>query len=130
MASRARRENGHPLVVIPAKAGTQRWSLHRSARTGDGPPLTRGCRFRFQPMLTFASVTCIRGGRTLFADRSFALEAGNAVLVTGPNGAGKSSLIRVAAGLLRVAGGEVSCTQPRALLPEQAALAPELPLNR
>src|SRR3569833_3147486 len=81
-------------------------------------------------MLTFASVTCIRGGRTLFADLSFALEAGNAVLVTGPNGAGKSSLIRVAAGLLRVAGGEVSCTQPRALLTEQAALDPELSLAR
>src|SRR3569623_268057 len=81
-------------------------------------------------MLTFASVTCIRGGRTLFADLSFALEAGNAVLVTGPNGAGKSSLIRVAAGLLRVAGGEVSCTRPRALLTEQAARDPELPLIR
>lgn len=81
-------------------------------------------------MLTFASVTCVRGGRTLFADLSFALEAGNAVLVTGPNGAGKSSLIRLAAGLLRVAGGEVSCTQPRALLTEQAALDPELSLAR
>src|SRR3569623_573881 len=81
-------------------------------------------------MLTFASVTCVRGGRTLFADLSFALEPGGAVLVTGPNGAGKSSLIRVAAGLLRVAGGEVSCTQPRALLSEQTALDPELPLTR
>src|SRR3569623_456591 len=81
-------------------------------------------------MLTFASVTCIRGGRTLFADLSFALESGNAVLVTGPNGAGKSSLSRGAAGVLRVAGGEVSCTRPRALLTEQAALDPELPLIR
>lgn len=81
-------------------------------------------------MLTFALVTCVRGGRSLFADLSFALKPGGAVLVTGPNGAGKSSLIRVAAGLLRVAGGEVSCTQPRALLTEQAALDPELPLTR
>ncbi|HEX4694235.1 heme ABC exporter ATP-binding protein CcmA [Sphingomonas sp.] len=81
-------------------------------------------------MLSFTSVTCVRGGRALFADLSFALAAGGAVLVSGPNGAGKSSLIRVAAGLLRVAAGEVACAMPRALLTEQAALDPELPLAK
>jgi heme exporter protein A len=81
-------------------------------------------------MLTFASVTCVRGGRELFAGLSFALEPGGAVLVTGPNGAGKSSLIRVAAVLLRAAAGEVACAVPRALLAEQAALDSELPLAR
>ena len=81
-------------------------------------------------LLRFAGVTCVRGGRELFAGLSFALEPGNAILVTGPNGAGKSSLIRVAAGLLRAAAGNVAATAPRALLTEQTALDPELPLAR
>ena len=41
-----------------------------------------------------------RGGETVFSDVSFALGAGDALVVTGPNGAGKSTLLRVIAGLL------------------------------
>jgi heme exporter protein A len=50
--------------------------------------------------LAFDRVACLRGDRLLFEDLSFALEAGDAALLTGPNGAGKSSLMRIAAGLL------------------------------
>ncbi len=46
-----------------------------------------------------------RGGRRLFANLSFALEAGQALIVTGPNGAGKSSLLRAIAGFLPLAAG-------------------------
>ncbi|MEI9850350.1 MAG: heme ABC exporter ATP-binding protein CcmA [Sphingomonas sp.] len=81
-------------------------------------------------LLGFERVACARGGRTLFEGLSFALGAGDAALVTGPNGAGKSSLVRVAAGLLDPAGGKVTGAAPRALLAEQAALDPELPLAR
>lgn len=80
--------------------------------------------------LGFAAVTCIRGGRMLFEDLSFALEAGGAALVTGPNGVGKSSLIRVAAGLLHPAAGRITGDAQRALLTEQASLDEELPLAR
>ncbi len=46
-----------------------------------------------------------RGGRIVFAGVSFTLAAGGALLLTGPNGAGKTSLLRVLAGLGRVADG-------------------------
>jgi heme exporter protein A len=46
-----------------------------------------------------------RGGRIVFGAVSFALAAGGALLLTGPNGAGKTSLLRVLAGLGRIADG-------------------------
>ena len=50
-------------------------------------------------------LTLERGGRRLFADLSFEVAAGEAVIVTGPNGAGKSSLLRGLAGFLPFAQG-------------------------
>lgn len=82
------------------------------------------------PRLAFDDVACLRGGRLLFEELSFALEEGGAALVTGPNGAGKSSLIRVAAGLLKPAAGRVLVEGERALLTEAAALDPELPVAK
>ena len=80
-------------------------------------------------VLAFLDVTCQRGGKLLFEGLSFALDAGEAALITGPNGAGKSSLIRVAAGLLAPASGSVEGEGDRALLTEAAALDPELDLG-
>lgn len=79
--------------------------------------------------LAFRGVACARGGRVLFEGLSFALGAGEALLVTGPNGVGKSSMIRVAAGLLAPAAGAVEGEGERALLAEAAALDPELSLG-
>jgi heme exporter protein A len=49
----------------------------------------------------------IRGGRTLFSELSFAVEAGEALLLLGPNGAGKTTLIRTIAGLLPPGAGSI-----------------------
>src|SRR4051794_6076253 len=57
--------------------------------------------------LSAESLTLERGGRRLFTGLSFALEAGEALIVTGPNGAGKSSLLRAIAGFLPLAAGRV-----------------------
>ena len=53
------------------------------------------------------SLHCRRGGRDVFADLAFTLPEGGALLLTGPNGSGKSSLLRLMAGLLKPAGGEL-----------------------
>ncbi|MGA7458221.1 MAG: ATP-binding cassette domain-containing protein, partial [Methyloceanibacter sp.] len=50
-------------------------------------------------------LSCQRGGRTIFDGLSFALQPGEALLVSGPNGAGKTSLLRQVAGLLPLAAG-------------------------
>lgn len=51
---------------------------------------------------------CARSGREVFAGLSFAVESAGALLVLGPNGAGKSSLLRMIAGLVRVAAGRLT----------------------
>ncbi len=57
--------------------------------------------------LRFDGVSCVRGGRLLFESLDFELGRGEAIEIAGANGAGKSSVIRLAAGLLRPATGEV-----------------------
>jgi heme exporter protein A len=59
-------------------------------------------------LLALDRIACVRGGRLLFEGLSLTLGPGEAALVTGPNGAGKSSLLRLAAGLLRAAAGNVA----------------------
>ena len=80
------------------------------------------------PLLAFENVACTRGGRVLFEGLDLEIGPGDAVLVTGANGSGKSSLIRVAAGLLRPAGGRVSRSR-LALADDLVALDRELPLR-
>jgi heme exporter protein A len=77
-----------------------------------------------------------RGGEIVFAGVSFALEAGELLVVTGPNGAGKTTLLRVIAGLLHASTGSVSLegaeegVGPNAhLLGVQNAMKPALTLS-
>lgn len=52
-------------------------------------------------------LTCRRGERVVFRDLDFALQPGGLLLLRGPNGSGKSSLLRLMAGLLPPAAGEL-----------------------
>ena len=67
-------------------------------------------------------LACNRGGRNVFQDLNFSLDAGEAMVVTGRNGAGKSSLLRVIAGLVRIAAGRLTLDGggPDAPVAEQA----------
>jgi heme exporter protein A len=58
--------------------------------------------------LTGENLTCVRGGREVFRGLGFSLKSGEALLVTGRNGAGKSSLLRMIAGLVRIAEGTLA----------------------
>jgi heme exporter protein A len=68
------------------------------------------------------NLTCSRGGREVFAGLNFSLPGGQALVVTGRNGAGKSSLLRMIAGLVHLAGGELDLDggAPDATIAEQA----------
>ncbi|MEY4654158.1 MAG: heme exporter, ATP-binding protein CcmA [Pseudomonadota bacterium] len=57
--------------------------------------------------LELQQLGCARGGRLLFDGVSLRLEAGQWLKVSGDNGAGKTSLLRVLAGLLPPASGQV-----------------------
>jgi heme exporter protein A len=71
-------------------------------------PLARGRILAAgQPILDVRELACIRGDRAIFAGLSFSVPTGGALLLTGANGAGKSSLLRILAGLLPAAEGEV-----------------------
>ena len=59
------------------------------------------------PLLFVESLTVERGGRIVLADLSFALRAGEALLVSGRNGAGKSTLLRTLSGLLAPVSGHI-----------------------
>jgi heme exporter protein A len=67
-------------------------------------------------------LACRRGGRDVFAGISFSVEAGEALAIRGRNGAGKSSLLRMIAGLLRIASGalDLSGGEPERTIAEQA----------
>lgn len=55
-------------------------------------------------------LSCQRGGRMIFADISFYLRAGEALVLSGPNGSGKSSLLRLVAGLIPAHSGTLDWT--------------------
>jgi heme exporter protein A len=57
--------------------------------------------------LSGRDLVCIRGGREVFSGLAFALGGGEALAATGRNGAGKSSLLRMIAGFVAVAGGQL-----------------------
>jgi heme exporter protein A len=72
--------------------------------------------------LSADNLACERGGRLVFRNLSFRAAGGAALLVTGRNGAGKSSLLRMIAGLVRVAAGRLVLEggEPEAAIGEQA----------
>ncbi|KQO73309.1 MULTISPECIES: heme ABC exporter ATP-binding protein CcmA [unclassified Methylobacterium] len=61
--------------------------------------------------LTAQDLAVRRSGRRIFANLSFALGPGEALMVTGRNGAGKSTLLAVLAGRLKPEAGTVAASE-------------------
>ncbi len=61
--------------------------------------------------LAATGLALARGNRPLFADLSFTLGQGEALVLRGANGSGKTSLLRVLAGLTQPDAGQVSWRQ-------------------
>ena len=59
-------------------------------------------------LLKADNLQCERGGRVVFRQCSFALRAGELMMLAGPNGSGKSSLLRLIAGLNEAAEGTLA----------------------
>lgn len=70
--------------------------------------------------LTVSDLAARRGEDLIFSGISFALQAGEALIVTGRNGSGKSTLIRVIAGLLASETGRVSVSVEGVAVPRAA----------
>jgi heme exporter protein A len=74
--------------------------------------------------LSACDLACVRSGRNIFSGLNFSLDSGTALLVGGNNGAGKSSLLRLIAGLVRIAHGrlELQGGEPDLSIAEQSHL--------
>lgn len=60
-----------------------------------------------QPLLSFAQVSIVLGGREIVSPSSFDIGRGQFVCIVGPSGCGKTTLLRAASGLAQVSAGEV-----------------------
>ena len=58
-------------------------------------------------MLQVNELECVRGERKLFSGMNFELPPGGLLHLQGPNGSGKTSLLRMLAGLVLPASGEI-----------------------
>jgi heme exporter protein A len=58
--------------------------------------------------LSATGLKAVRGGRAVFANKSFAVASGELLAVTGPNGSGKSTMLRLVAGLVQPAAGSLA----------------------
>lgn len=59
-------------------------------------------------MLKFEHVTKIYGGKKALQDLSISFQPGHVYALVGPNGSGKSTMMKVAAGLVKVNSGSVT----------------------
>src|SRR5690606_17343824 len=110
--------------------GWQAADRPRRRRRPAAPRPAAGARPR-DTELVLDDIASRRGGRTAFAGLSFRVPERTAALVRGPTGSGKSSLLRIVAGLLPPAAGDVrlgelSLSRDPGALQERVAFAGHL----
>ena len=78
------------------------------------------------PILAADTVTVAYGDRTILADVSLSLGAGERVALVGPNGAGKSTLLRVLTGVIEPRPGDVALRGQAIGMLDRKAVAREI----
>src|SRR6201991_3115438 len=68
--------------------------------------------------LTAEKLACARGERRVFSGLDFQVAAGEALVVEGANGAGKTSLLRLIAGFLTPASGDIVLSTDKGAIQE------------
>lgn len=101
-ASRRREAIGRALAL----SGARLYCLGMTLPSAHRPHAERHSSLR----LRVENLRVDRGGRRVLSDLSFALDGGEALVVTGRNGVGKSTLLRALAGLLPLVGGKLALT--------------------
>ncbi|MBY0429322.1 MAG: heme ABC exporter ATP-binding protein CcmA [Alphaproteobacteria bacterium] len=74
--------------------------------------------------LTVSNLSCMRGGRRLFAPVSFELTERSVMILRGENGSGKSTLLRTLAGLMPIKHGTMQSASHPLYLGHANALHP------
>ncbi|MEP7351322.1 MAG: heme ABC exporter ATP-binding protein CcmA [Sphingorhabdus sp.] len=87
-------------------------------------------RQAYSPAVALENVAVIRGNRLVLNGFSLAASVGDIVWIRGANGSGKSTLLRLIAGLLPKTSGQMKIEGRLALADENAALDPNLPLEK
>jgi ABC-type sulfate/molybdate transport systems ATPase subunit len=83
------------------------------------------------PALLLERIVLAAGGRTLVADLSLEVAAGERLVVVGPNGSGKSTLLAALAGLAEPAAGRIARPgRPPGMLFQDGALWPHMSVRR
>ncbi len=100
---------GRRLCAAPSSGFIESFqSVHHTHYGLSGIPPTFRSTGHLNMRLSGRGVGCVRGGRSIFTNLGFAVASGKALAVTGPNGAGKSSVLRMIAGLLPIAEGNIA----------------------
>jgi heme exporter protein A len=122
----SRKRTPYKWPYIPPGAGRKR----RGAQRAHGCPLKITPGSSAAPnksadvKLLAENVTIERGGRAVLSGVDFAVQGGEALILTGANGAGKTTLLRAVAGLLAPVDGRITLQggDPEASVGEQCHL--------
>ena len=123
--SKARIDKAHELIGVLS-------DLNARTRSTSAKIDFSATNRQTKQLITLDEVNCELGGRELFSDLNFAVNAGMRVGLVGPNGSGKTTLLRVLRGDLAPTSGRIQRAEPLRMVyfDQSRQLDPDLTLRR